>query len=176
MDDGGRVTTTTTLPVPCLATVALMTCSRPPDAPTALLTLPQELKLDLIFGSGEVGGTRIQDVLRDYDSWLSRRKRAARRAKVAAASVLGSAGKVDAFMKELGRTRDGELEAESFVEMALSDAYFGSASSRLEPVAVRGEQGAPLLALVGLLPDEHTRLREGLLQELRGRLGGAGTA
>ena len=91
-------------------------------------------------------------------------------------SVLGSAEKVDALMKELGRTRDGELEAESFVEMALSDAYFGSASSKLEPAAVRGAQGAPLLALVGLLPDEHTRLREALLQELRGRLGGAGTA
>ena len=70
-------------------------------------------------------------------------------------------------MRELGRVRDGELDADGFAAIALSDAYFGCSASERERVGVGGEQqGAPLLALVSLLPDEHTGLRESLLHKL----------
>eukprot|EP00966_Prymnesium_polylepis_P110723 2561159-Prymnesium_polylepis.1 len=62
-------------------------------------------------------------------------------------------------MKVLSRTQRGECDVQSFVQTALSAEYFERE---------RGEQcAAPLVALVQLVPDEHTALREELMEALR---------
>lgn len=116
------------------------------------------LRLDLVFGSGQTNGTRIQDVVQRYDAWEAERKQRVKRAKVQSAAALGAREKVVMLLKLLSRMQRGECNVEEFVQTARSEAYFG-------PTPPPRSQRA-LLALVMLLPDEHAHLRSDLVVAL----------
>ena len=111
------------------------------------------LRLDLIFGS-RGSGSRIQDVVATYDEWARERDERISEANARAAAALGSADSLKEFKQLLKGAAQRKVEMAAFVDAALSPAYFGR------------DDAEALLGLVATLPDEHTKLRDEILEAI----------
>jgi len=103
----------------------------------------KRLRIDDIFGSR--GGLRIHQVVNDYVGWERETSRRLGQARRRAWVALGSSKTADhtllAFKKELMDVRDGRTSVEAFVDVSLSDDFFGVDGNGNEAAAVaeRGE-------------------------------------
>ena len=111
------------------------------------------LRLDLIFGS-RGSGSRIQDVVATYDEWARERDERISEANARAAAALGSADSLKEFKQLLKGAAQRKVEMAAFVDAALSPS-----------VLWEGDAEA-LLDLVATLPDEHTELRDEMLEAI----------
>ena len=111
------------------------------------------LRLDLIFGS-RGSGSRIQDIVATYDVWAREREARISEANARAAAALGSAEALKEFKQLLKGAAQRKVEMAAFVDAALSPTYFGTGDAEA------------LLELVATLPDEHTELRDEMLEAI----------
>ena len=89
-----------------------------------------------------------------YDEWARERDERISEANARAAAALGSADSLKEFKQLLKGAAQRKVEMAAFVDAALSPTYFG-----------RGDAEA-LLDLVATLPDEHTELRDEMLEAM----------